>query len=156
MQVLDQVKRMSPERFLALYSSLEHQGFGPLDDKVAMALRFRPQAIRKLPMDQRARQAKRLLELGSNSELAYELLGAYLIKNCKGLVTGFLDATGVKHEEGMIEDIDASKPAADKVNGAVAELDKQFAPEDVTIYLAIAAEQWQGVKKLDELWRERA
>ena len=155
MQVLDSVKQMSPERFLALYQSLEHQGFGPLDDKVAAALRFRPQAIRKLPMDQRARQAKRILELSANTELAYELLGAYLIKNCKGLVTEFLDATGVKHEDGMIEDIEASKPATDKVNGAVAELDKKFKPEDVTLYLAIAAEQWPGVKKLDELWRSR-
>ncbi len=37
----------------------------------------------------------------------------------------------------------------------VAELDKTYAPDDVTIYLAIAAEQWPDVKELDELWRKR-
>ena len=156
MQVLEQIQRMSPERFLAIYQSLEQQGFGPLDGEVAKLLKFRPQAIRKLPMDQRARTARRLLESSHNAQMAYEILGAYLIKHHKGLVTGFLDATGVKHADGMIEDIDAEKPAADKLVSALNELDKKFAPEDVTIYLAICAEQWPDVKPLDELWRKRA
>lgn len=156
MQVLEQIQRMSPERFLSIYQSLEQQGFGPLDGEVAKLLKFRPQAIRKLPMDQRARTARRLLESSHNAQLAYEILGAYLIKNCKELVTGFLDATGVKHQEGMIEDVDAQKPAVDKLLPALAELDQKFAPADVTIYLAICAEQWPEVKQLDELWRKRA
>ena len=156
MQVLEQIKRMSSERFLAVYQSLEQQGFGPLDGEVAKLLRFRPQAIRKLPIEQRARTAKRILESSRSTELAYEILGAYLIKNCKEVVTGFLDATGVKHDQGMIENVEAQKPAAEKVPGAVRELDQRFPPEDVTVYLAICAEQWPEVKELDELWRSRA
>ncbi len=156
MQVLEQIQRMKPERFLAVYQSLEQQGFGPLDGEVAKLLRFRPQSIRKLSMQERARSAKRLIETSRNAELAYELLGAYLIKNCKELVTGFLDATGVKHDQGMIEDVETHKPAADKIPGAVAELDKKYPPEDVTIYLAICAEQWPAVKEIDQLWRSRA
>jgi len=156
MQVLEQLQRMSPERFLAIYQSLEQHGFGPLDGEVAKQLKFRPQAIRKLPMDQRARTARRIMESSHNAQLAYEVLGAYLIKNCKELVTGFLDATGVEHKDGMIEDVDAQKPAADKLVSALNELDKKFAPDDVTIYLAICAEQWPDVKPLDELWRKRA
>ena len=156
MQVLEQIQRMKPERFLALYKSLEQQGFGPLDGEVAKVLRFRPQSIRKLSIEERARTAKRLLESSRNAELAYELLGAYLIKNCKELVTGFLDATGVKHDQGMIENVEQQKPDAARLPGAVAELDKKFAPEDVTIYLAICAEQWPALKELDQLWRARA
>lgn len=156
MQVLEQIQRMKPERFLALYQSLEQQGFGPLDGEVAKILRFRPQSIRKLSFEERARTAKRLLENSRNAELAYELLGAYLIKNCKELVTGFLDATGVKHDQGMIEDVEKNRPEAAKVAGAVAELDTKYAPEDVTIYLAICAEQWPAVQELDRLWRARA
>ena len=146
---------MTPERFLAIYQSLEQHGFGPLDGEVAKLLKFRPQAIRKLPMDQRARTARRLLESSHNAQMAYEILGAYLIKHHKELVTGFLDATGVKHQDGMIEDVDAQKPATDKLGPALAELDQKFAPEDVTIYLAICAEQWPDVKQIDRLWRER-
>jgi hypothetical protein len=156
MQVLEQLKKTSPERFLAIYESLAQHGYGPLDGEVAKALRFRPHAIRTVPMAQRARRAKSIVELAKNTELAYEILGAYLIKNHRELVTGFLDKTGVKHDQGMIEDVDHNKPDAEKLAGVVAELDKAYAPDDVTIYLAIAAEQWPDVKELDTLWRKRA
>jgi hypothetical protein len=155
MQVIEQLKKMSPERFLAIYKSLENQGFGPLDGEVAKSLRFRPQAIRKLPIEQRARRARTILEGSSNAELAYELFGAYLIKHHKALVTGFLDATGVKHEEGMIEDVDGQKPASSKLRPTIADLDAKHAPEDVTLYLAIAAEQWPSVPEIDKIWRAR-
>jgi hypothetical protein len=130
-------------------------GFGPLDGEVAKSLRFRPQAIRKLPIEQRAKRARTLIESQRNAELAYELFGAYLMKHAKGLVTGFLDATGVEHQDGMIEDVDRAAPAKDKIAGAVAELDAKFAPEDVTLYLALCAQQWPKVRELDELWRAR-
>jgi len=151
MIVLEHMKGMSPERFLSIYQSLERQGFGPLDGDVARALRFRPQAIRKLPMEQRARRAKMIIESTKNVNLAYELIGGYLMKTCKALVVGFLDATGVKHEDGMIEDIDGAKPAADKIAGAVADLDKNFAKEDVTLYLVLCAEQWPDVDAFGKL-----
>ena len=51
MAVLEQLQRLSDERFLSIYESLSERGFGPLDGEVAKALKFRPQAIRKLPMD---------------------------------------------------------------------------------------------------------
>jgi hypothetical protein len=155
MQVIEQLRNMSPERFLAIYKSLETKGFGPLDGEVAKSLRFRPQAIRKIPIDQRARRARSILEGGANAELAYELFGAYLIKNHKELVTGFLDATGVKHEEGMIEDVEGEKPAKNKLQPTVDDLDTKFAPDDVTLYLAICAEQWPSVPEIDKLWRKR-
>jgi hypothetical protein len=154
MKVVEQLRSMSEERFLAIYESLVQQGFGPLDGEVAKALRFRPQAIRKLPLAQRARRARMLLERG-NAELTYELFGGYLMKSCKGLVTGFLDATGVPHEEGMIEDLEARRPDAAKIRPAIEKLDREHAPEDVTLYLALCAEQWPGVSELEALWRER-
>ena len=35
MQVLDQLRVLSDERFLVIYESLAQQGFGPLDGEVA-------------------------------------------------------------------------------------------------------------------------
>jgi hypothetical protein len=156
MQVLAQLKKMSPERFLAIYQSLEMNGYGPLDAEVAKSLKFRPQAVKKLPMNQRAKRARMLIETAGNAELAYELLGTYLLKHHKGLVTGFLDKTGVKHEDGMIENLDSDLPAKDKIAGAVDELDKEFEADDVTIYLAMCAQQWAQVAELDRIWRGRA
>ena len=155
MNVLDHMRGMSPERFLAIYKSLEHQGFGPLDADVARSLRFRPQAIRKLPMEQRAKRARMLVESSKNTNLAYELVGGYLMKTQKELVVGFLEATGVQHKDGMIEDIEGAKPASDKIAGAVAELDTKFAREDVTLYLVLCADQWPGEKAFEALLAER-
>jgi hypothetical protein len=156
MQVLDQLRALDEARFLAIYESLSQQGFGPLDAEVAAALKFRPQAIKKLPMPQRARKARSILIAKNQTELAYEVFGTYLLKTHRGIVTGFLDKTGVKHEDGMVEDLDGNPPDGKKVDAAVAELDKEFPPADVTLYLAMCAEQWPGVKRLDELWRERS
>ena len=54
-----------------------------------------------------------------------------------------------------IEDLEDNKPDVDKLADAVQSLDKDFEPEDVTLYLSLAAEQWPAVTELDELWRSR-
>ena len=155
MHVLQQLKQMSPERFHAIYASLENKGFGPLDGEVAKSLHFRPQGVKKLSMEQRSRRAKQLLESSRNSELAYELFGAYLLRHHKELVTAFLDATGVPHKDGMIEDVDGAKPAAAKLGAAIADLDRAHHAEDVTLYLSICAEQWRSVPEIEKAWRSR-
>lgn len=155
MQVIEQLRKMDDERFHAIYTALEQNGFGPLDGEVAKVMKFRPHAIKKLPMPQRAKRAKRILESGANAELCYELFGSYLIKEHKELVTGFLDLTGVDHEEGMIQNVGEATPAGDKIAAAVSELDGKFDAEDVTLYLAICAEQWPQVEEIQSTWAAR-
>ncbi len=155
MQVIEQLKAMKEERFLAIYDQLAQDGYGPLDGEVAKVLKFRPQAIRKLPMPKRAKTAQTLLIRGGNAELCYELFGTYLMTHAKELVTDFLDGTGVAHDDGMVQNIDTEKPAGDKVAATVAELDKKFDSGDVTLYLSMAAEQWPSVPEVDSVWRMR-
>lgn len=155
MAVLEQLRLLSDQRFLALYQALSEKGFGPLDGEVAKLLKFRPQAIRKLPMEKRARLARSWIESRKSPELCYELFGTYLVRTRRELVTGFLDATGVPHQEGMIEDIDAARPDPGKLREAVRVLDGRFDPQDVTLYLALCAEQWPALPELLELWKER-
>lgn len=155
MQVLAQLKSLTPDRFLEIYASLEKDGFGPLDAEVAHSLKFRPIAVKKLPMAQRAKRARTLLESTRNTELAYELFGAYLIKKNRKLVTDFLDKTGVAHEDGMLQDVETAVPQADKIPGALQALDGEFPPADVTLYLAMCAYQWPQVPQLDALWKKR-
>jgi hypothetical protein len=156
MKVIQELKAMDDARFQALYEDLAQNGFGPLDAEVAQLLRFRPQAIRKLPMAQRARKARQLMISRANAELCYEFFGSWLIKERKGVVTGFLDGTGVTHEDGMIEDLEHNKPDAGKLADTIKTLDAEFPPEDVTLYLSLAAEQWPAVDELDALWRARS
>lgn len=155
MQVIEQLRLMDDSRFLQIYESLEQQGFGPLDAEVAKSLKFRPQAIRKLPMEKRAKRARRIMEVSANAELCYELFGSYLLKMHKELVTGFLDLTGVEHEDGMIQNVEEALPEGGKVCDAATELDGKFPPEDVTLYLSICAEQWPQVPEIQELWTAR-
>lgn len=155
MQVIEQLKAMEDDRFLHIYETLGQDGFGPLDGEVAKALKFRPQMIRKLPMDKRARTAKTLLARGGNAELCYELFASYLIKSAKGVVTDFLDATGVDHDDGMVQSVENDKPDPAKVSEAVTKLDADHDPADVTLYLALAAEQWPSVPEVESAWRMR-
>lgn len=156
MPVLEQFRLLDESRFFAIYEALSEKGFGPLDGEVAKLLRFRPQAIRKIPLAKRAKLARNWIDQKHNAELCYELFGTYLVRTKKELVTGFLDATGVPHEEGMIEDIENAKPDPQKIDAAVQALDAKFGADDVTLYLALCAEQWPGVPEISALWKKRS
>lgn len=155
MQVIEQLKAMKDARFLAIYEALASEGFGPLDGEVAKDLKFRPQAIRKLPLQKRAQRARIILQRGGQANLCYEVFGSYLMATCKQLVVDFLDGTGVEHEEGMIQDTARDKPDPAKVAGVVRELDAKYDPDDVTLYLSLAAEQWPTVPEVESAWRMR-
>ena len=156
MPVLEHFRALAPERFLAIYEALSEQGYGPIDGEIAKLLKFRPQAVKKIPLAKRAQLAKSWIEGRHNAELCYELFGTYLVRTKRELVTGFLDATGVPHQDGMIDDIEAKKPDPARLEDAVRDLDAKFGAEDVTLYLALCAEQWPGVPELTALWRRRA
>jgi len=153
--VLQQLDQMTGEQFLAIYEALSDQGFGPLDSNVATALKFRPHAIRKLPFIQRAKKAKSLIMSSSDAETAYELFGSFLVKNHKELITDFLDATEVPHDEGMIEDLRVAVPKPEKLEEAVKTLDEKFSPEHVTMYLSMCSQQWPESDSVRELWQAR-
>ena len=156
MQVIQQLKQMSEERFLHIYDTLSKDGFGPLDGEVAVALKFRPHTIKRLPMAKRAGRARVILQSDSNAELTYELFGSYLMNNCKEIITGFLDATGVEHDEGMIDDPATDRPDPTKVAAAVASLDEDHPQEDVTLYLSMCAEQWPDIEEVNAIWQMRS
>jgi len=155
MPVLEELERMGEERFLAIYESLTQQGYGPLDGELARKFKFRPHAIKKLPLMKRAQQARAHMLHGKKAELAYEIFGTYLVRKEKGLLTDFLDATGVPHEDGMIADVDQGRPEAGKIGAAVQALDAKYPPEDVTLYLALSAEHWPDVEAVQAAWRAR-
>jgi hypothetical protein len=154
--ILEQLQAFDDQRFLELYTSLVQRGFGPLDGEVARAMKFRPHAIVKLPLPQRAKKARQLLLQGRNSELAYELFGSYLLSKSKDLVTDFLDATGVSHEDGLVEDTEENLPDAERVEAAVTTLDAKYPPEDVTLYLCLSSQTWPEIAEFERLWRARS
>jgi hypothetical protein len=75
--------------------------------EVVTLLRVRPQAFQKIPLEQRVRA---LAGLANPPEsLADALLVALHVGERRGLLTDFLDAAGIPHEEGLIAE-DAELP----------------------------------------------
>lgn len=155
MKVIEQLRLLSDERFLSIYEALVRDGFGPLDGEVAKALKFRPQAIVKIPMAKRAQRARRILDGDANAEMCYELFGTYLFTKHKQLVLDFLDGVGVEHDKGMISNVTEALPDPAKLSGALTELDQKYKAEDVTLYLSLCSEQWPSVPEVEAAWRKR-
>jgi hypothetical protein len=89
--------------------------------EVVTLLRVRPQAFQKIPLEQRVRA---LAGLANPPEsLADALLVALHVGERRGLLTDFLDAAGIPHEEGLIaEDAELPELGEAAVRAALAAL----------------------------------
>jgi hypothetical protein len=110
---------------------------------------FRPKTIVSLDID---RKAKHLASLPSVPDtIAARALIGYHLAEQRPMMGEFLDALGIPHEEGLIQD-DATKPDPDKMKAAVESLTGKFPPEDVSLYLNTLVcqdpETWNGLTEL--------
>lgn len=108
------------------------------DDQVQAALliaqqkKFRPKTVIGLDLD---RKARHLATLGSLPDsTAARALVIYHLSDQRPMMTAFLDALGIAHENGLIQEDDV-KPDSAKIPAAVEQLRSQFPKEDVELYL---------------------
>jgi len=108
------------------------------DDQVQAALliaqqkKFRPKTIIALDID---RKARHLATLGTvPDQIAGRALIVYHLAEHRSMMGAFLDALGIAHENGLIQE-DEVKPDADKIGPAAAQIAGQFPAEDVALYL---------------------
>ncbi len=108
------------------------------DDQVQAALliaqqkKFRPKTIVALDLDRKARHLATLASLPD--PLAARALIVYHLAEQRPMMGAFLDALGIKHENGLIEE-EAAKPDAAKLEPAAAKLAAEFPATDVRLYL---------------------
>jgi hypothetical protein len=109
------------------------------DDQVQAALliaqlkKFRPKTVIALDVD---RKARHLATIGPMPEqIAARALIVYHLAEQRPMMAAFLDALGIKHENGLIQD-DEVKPEPEKIGPAAAQIAEQFPKEDVRIYLS--------------------
>jgi len=67
-------------------------------------------------------------------QLAARALIVYHLAEQRAMMGTFLDALGIKHENGLIEQDDV-KPDAEKLGPAVDKLKAEYPPADVRLYL---------------------
>jgi len=117
---------------------------------IAQRIKFRPKSVIALPVE---KKAKHLVAAGAVSELvAARLLVAYHLAHQRPMMAAFLDALGVAHEEGLINDEDMEAPADERLAQAVKTLEETFPAADVALYLSTLwwqdPDTWGALKAL--------
>jgi len=124
------------------------------DDQVQAALliaqqkKFRAKTIINLDLD---RKARHLATLGSVPDtIAARALILYHLADQRPMMAAFLDALGIAHENGLIQE-DSVKPDPTKLGPAVAQITSQFPADDVRLYLNTLISQdpetWAGLEE---------
>jgi hypothetical protein len=137
-------KQLTSERKLQAAEAFWSDENAPVEQAEAVAtiaqrIKFRPKSVIALPRDKKARH---LVSLGAVSELvAARLLVAYHLAHQRSLMGSFLDALGIKHDQGLIEEEEVEPPPAEKVREAAAAIASQYPAEDVALYLSTLV--WQ-------------
>ena len=127
------------------------------DDQVQAALliaqqkKFRPKTLLGLDIDRKARQLATLAPVPD--PIAGRALIVYHLAEHRSMMGAFLDALGIAHENGLIQEDDV-KPDAEKIGPAAAQIAKQYPAEEVSLYLntliAQDPETWGALKDVPE------
>src|SRR5262245_62676907 len=105
------------------------------DLAIARALRFREAAVKQLPLEKRVEHLVRRVR--PDESLAASLILALHLEARSPMLCAFLDALGLPHQRGLIDDSYDLKPLpAEKVTPAAASLYERFPRAEVDLYLA--------------------
>ncbi len=101
---------------------------------VAEARRLRPLFFERTPRAQRHSEMIAMLARPRLEITAASLLREWLMKKETAMLCDFLDALGIAHKEGAVEDLPAAM-ADEKLSAAVDKLLGKYRPEEVAVYL---------------------
>lgn len=99
---------------------------------IAQQKKFRPKTVVGLDIDRKTRHLAGMTTLPET--MAARALILYHLAEQRPMMSAFLDALGIAHKEGLIEE-EAVKPDPKKLAPAAASLAKSFPAEDVSLYL---------------------
>jgi hypothetical protein len=148
-------KKMSAERRMAaaeVFWADEQSTEQQIEAVGALAghMKFRPKSVISLPLD---KKVKYLATLPTVSDtVAARALVNYHLEHQRPMMAAFLDLLGITHENGLINEENVSKPEAQKLKAAAAELSSKFPKEDVMLYFSTLVSQdpdtWGGLADL--------
>lgn len=151
-------KQLAPERKLEAATAFWSDENAAMEQAEAVAtiaqrIKFRMKSVVALPLEKKARQLAALA--GVSEMVAARLLVAYHLDRQRPMMGSFLDALGVKHENGLIEEEDMAAPAPEKLREAATAIAGQYPPEDVALYLSTLVWQdpdtWGGLTETPEI-----
>jgi hypothetical protein len=106
---------------------------------IAQRIKFRLKSVIAMPVEKKTQY---LLSMPAVSEMiAARMLVAYHLQHQRAMMGAFLDALGIKHEEGVIAEEEVTPPTADALKQAAKAIASSYPPEDVSLYLSTLV--WQ-------------
>jgi hypothetical protein len=101
---------------------------------VAQARHLRPVFLERQPRAQREATMLATLTRPALEQMAGALIRAWLVKKHKAMLVDFLNALGLQHQDGVVDDLPATMDDA-KLKAAVDTLLAKYPPEVVAVYL---------------------
>jgi hypothetical protein len=118
---------------------------------IAQQKRFRPKTVVGLDVDRKSRHMATISSLPDT--LAARALSLYHLAEHRPLMGAFLDALGITHNEGLIEEENV-KPDPTKLAPAAASLAAAFPKDDVALYLNTLLCQdpdtWEALRDVEQ------
>lgn len=119
---------------------------------IANRIKFRVSSVLKMPREKKARH---LASMPVSEIVAARLLVAYHLADQRPMMSTFLDAAGVKHADGLIEDEELAAPPAERLDEAVRAIAAAHAADDVARYLSTLvwqdADTWGALAERSEV-----
>jgi hypothetical protein len=130
-------KRMTGEQRARATAALWNEPEAATDQMQAVALigkqmKTRPKTVMGFDKDRKARYLAAVSDMPE--ALAARLLILYHLAEQRPMMGAFLDALGIGHENGLIQD-ETVTPDPAKTAGAAAAIAKQYPADDVSLYL---------------------
>ena len=120
---------------------------------VADARKLRPVFLERQPRPQRHATMLTTLARPALDLVASNLLRVWLLKKHRQMLADFLDALGIPHQDGVVDELPSAMDEA-KVRAAVAVLLAKHPPEVVAVYLHAFSEMntvgWPSLKPMLE------
>jgi hypothetical protein len=119
---------------------------------IAQRIKFRLKSVLAMPVEKKTQY---LLSMPAISEmLAARMLVAYHVQHQQAMMGAFLDALGIKHEEGIIAEEEVTPPTGDALKQAATTIALSYPAEDVSLYLSTLvwqdADTWGALADLPE------
>ena len=120
---------------------------------IAQRIKFRLKSVQALPVEKKARH---LVALPSVSEaVAARLLVSFHLAHQRPMMGSFLDALGIRHEEGLIADEELTAPDSARLAAAASTLAASYPAADVSLYFSTLLwqdpETWGALADLPQM-----
>ncbi len=116
--------------------------------ELAGALKFREAFLKRLPIKEKARHLRRLADSPTLRQACDDLLRSWIVSRKTPMLVCFVDAQGLKHDNGILDDSVEQSDLKSVRKGVRAVLDK-FPPREVALYmgvmLTVGGDFWVGL-----------